>query len=441
MAFYKTLHARVIVLMSLVSAFVYYQAKDVPVLSPSVDVPILSSSVDVPAIESKLLEKKSQSSQSIQQEIIHQESTNASHKEVKSGDAGPSEVAEGSPRSVGVKVVQEQQQWEFPVLEPSGGAFLRTLDFSGYELKDRRFMEARRKLMLRRAEVLRKVCNSRERLARTSVLLRVVWDTTHTPNVVWCPVYKVASTSWMINFLRLAHFNDNNTELANLPAKLKEKKKFKVKYGATQSKVYELYPPPEDPQERTWVFKNSVRALVVRHPYSRLISAYRDKMLKLNPLPEEHHFRDLQLHIIARYRKNKTEISPFPTFPEFVEYVIDSTRGLNTRDEWISKVKCWTPYWAQCNVCASDYNVVLKLESIQKDERFLITLANMTELKKLKSPEWRHLQDGTPSDDLVVKYFKELNLYQIKQLHSRYLLDFLLFGYRQDKQLLKNARE
>nr|XP_053653607.1 carbohydrate sulfotransferase 8-like [Cherax quadricarinatus] len=108
-------------------------------------------------------------------------------------------------------------------------------------------------------------------------------------------------------------------------------------------------------------------------------------MLKMIPRPTEHRFRELQLDIIAKYRKNNTETSVFPTFPEFVQYIIDSTRDLHTASDWVNKVKCWTPYWAHCNVCASDYNIVLKLETLQKDEKFFITLANMTELKKVSS--------------------------------------------------------
>lgn len=45
----------------------------------------------------------------------------------------------------------------------------------------------------------------------------------------------------------------------------------------------------------------------------------------------------------------------------------------------------WTPYWVQCNVCASDYNLIVKLETMQLDQKFLSTVADMTELKKVCS--------------------------------------------------------
>ena len=40
---------------------------------------------------------------------------------------------------------------------------------------------------------------------------------------------QVASTSWMINFLRLAHFNDDNPELMKLSKEKRKKMKYTVK--------------------------------------------------------------------------------------------------------------------------------------------------------------------------------------------------------------------
>lgn len=47
----------------------------------------------------------------------------------------------------------------------------------------------------------------------------------------------------------------------------------------------------------------------------------------------------------------------------------------------ITQVKCWLPYWVHCGVCSSDYNIIMKLESMKDDERFLITLSRLEELK------------------------------------------------------------
>ncbi|XP_071552578.1 carbohydrate sulfotransferase 10-like [Panulirus ornatus] len=336
-------------------------------------------------------------------------------------------------------------QWKYPLLKPSYGALLRQLDFSGYSKKERKFLESHVRVMVQRAEHLSQECSSvaweSTTTTTTTSSLNMIWDTKHHPNVLWCPIYKVASTTWSINFLRLAHFNDGNVELLKLPPKLREKMKFSVKYGATQRKASELYPPPRDLEDRARVFKNSLRVIIVRHPFSRLISAYRDKMQKMEPRPPQHKFRELQLSIIAKYRKpDSAETSPFPTFPEFIQHVIDSTKTLKTRKDWMTNVVCWRPYWVQCNVCATDYNLILKLETMEEDEKFLITLTGMEELRRLKAHEWRHLKRKTPSGELIKQYFSQLTVHQIQELHQQYLPDFLLFNYKVDEDLLASAK-
>ncbi|KAK7086088.1 hypothetical protein SK128_002457 [Halocaridina rubra] len=323
-----------------------------------------------------------------------------------------------------------EKPFKYPLLKPSEGKILREFDYNGrnYRNKDRRFLKEHAQVMIKRTKKVAKVCNARSKMI-TSKELHLVWDTKHSPSILYCPIYKVASTSWMINFLRLAHFNEDHPALKDMKPRKKERNRFRNKYGASQDKVYELYPPPRGRDEFVHTYRHSLRVIVVRHPFTRLLSAYRDKMTKMEPKPLEYRFRDLQLHIITKYRPvDSEETSPFPTFPEFIQYILDSTKNFVTLEDWKQNVVCWTPYWAQCNVCGADYNVILKLETIEEDERFLITLSNLEELKEIKTPEWRHLNNKT-SDDVAPKYYSQLSRLQIRQLYQRYLLDFMLFDY------------
>lgn len=71
--------------------------------------------------------------------------------------------------------------------------------------------------------------------------------------------------------------------------------------------------------------------------FPRIVSAYLDKIATRNPRPK--YFKTLQMKIMKEYRKNrKPEALPYPTFPEFVQYVLDSTRILHTVDQWMEKV-------------------------------------------------------------------------------------------------------
>jgi len=72
------------------------------------------------------------------------------------------------------------------------------------------------------------------------------------------------------------------------------------------------------------VLQQSLKMLVVRHPFARLLSAYRDK-LEHNTAERARHgaahfFRKYGRKIVAKYRKQGDENhKPEPTFQEFVK--------------------------------------------------------------------------------------------------------------------------
>jgi len=86
--------------------------------------------------------------------------------------------------------------------------------------------------------------------------------------LVWCPVYKAASTNWISILPTLSNFRSSQikilkrrfiqpNELAPIVAK---------HMGLTQ---FRKYVSANDP----------VKFLIVRHPFDRLLSAYRDKLV------------------------------------------------------------------------------------------------------------------------------------------------------------------
>lgn len=322
----------------------------------------------------------------------------------------------------------EEKKWS-KKLELSAGAALMLQDFSKYEPEEREFMESRVQEMVERTRQVRKACQVKPKLEPVSS--HMVWDDKH--SVVWCPNYKVASTTWMINFLKLAHFNDDNPAIPDVPPEEKEKLKYLPKYGARHDVVNDIYPVPPTPALKLEFLKKSFRVIIVRHPFTRILSAYRDKMTKEHPLPPKFGFKKLQQDIMAKYRThNSSESYPFPTFAEFVQYIIDTTANFTSIQQWRKNVKCWVPYWAQCGVCTNDFNVIMKLETMADDERFFITLANLEELKT--AGEWRHLRNVS-SSQAAPQYYTQLTRRQMLDLYHRYQLDFDLFGYNVDEYL------
>lgn len=94
---------------------------------------------------------------------------------------------------------------------------------------------------------------------------------------------------------------------------------------------------------------------------------------------------------------------------------------------------CWTPYWVQCGVCSSDYQVVIKLETMNIDVQFLSEVAQLKEIKNVH--EWRNERHHNTSSNLFPEYFKQLTQNQIFLLYQQYKLDFDLFGYSVEEYL------
>lgn len=162
--------------------------------------------------------------------------------------------------------------------------------------------------------------------------------------------------------------------------------------------------------------EDSVTFLIVRHPFERLLSAYRDKLLL--PLPLSHH-QKLGAQIIAKYRRKnsggngvlKRNRSRAPTFDEFVRYLFDSHSSGKAMDMH------WTPITEFCTPCMVHFNVIAKFETLWEDQKYLIHLANLDEVIK---PEWRNAMPGKDTADLIPQYFKQLTKAQMYQLHNIY---------------------
>lgn len=156
-------------------------------------------------------------------------------------------------------------------------------------------------------------------------------------HLVWCNVFKAASTSWMYNFNILAGYPPHflkQTKVRKCSTRLKALRIFLslILFSLTQFVPLQLarqrYPRPSLETLRE-ALNTSISFLIVRHPLERLLSAYRDKIQY--SLPHTLHQR-LGSKIIQKYRtKLKVKVSPnceqnqkgilmFTTFYHFLCY-------------------------------------------------------------------------------------------------------------------------
>lgn len=165
------------------------------------------------------------------------------------------------------------------------------------------------------------------------------------------------------------------------------------------------------------------KALFVRHPFERLVSAYIDKALR--PRSEVQWFYQTYWEKIPGVKAENRS----PTFSEFVDFVL----GTPVR-EWDEH---WSPYYSRCQPCLLDYDFVGKLETADRDFPLLFSEIGVDARLFGRVHVSRRGSTGCSSRGIATcadagssaDYFATLSHDQVMGLYSRYFYDFELFGY------------
>ncbi|XP_070185548.1 uncharacterized protein [Littorina saxatilis] len=154
-------------------------------------------------------------------------------------------------------------------------------------------------------------------------------------SVGYCPIQKTGSTTWSSIF-------------KNIRGTMKRRGLREMKAGKA---------------------KNDVVFVFVREPYSRLLSAYVDKLFSPNTL----FWGMTGKHIIRMFRKNASETSlrcgHDVTFPEFIRYVIHAQTTGEHRDGH------FIPTHDHCSMCKIPYTHVGHLETLGEDMPYLLRVS------------------------------------------------------------------
>lgn len=92
----------------------------------------------------------------------------------------------------------------------------------------------------------------------------------------------------------------------------------------------------------------SLSFLIVRDPFHRLLSAYRNKLERVN----SPYYQQLAKFIVHRYRDKDSKIRGGPTFKEFIHYVMDTSKRPDEH---------WAPFYKFCTPCAVNFTVIAKV--------------------------------------------------------------------------------
>ena len=165
--------------------------------------------------------------------------------------------------------------------------------------------------------------------------------------------------------------------------------------------------------------------MFVRHPFERLLSAYKNKFSERYSVYFQKKFGR---KIIRRYRQEaKAESLVYGndvTFREFVTYVLDPrthVEGLNEH---------WRQYYKLCHPCHLNYDVIGKYETLYSDASLVLDRAGVSDRVTFPTypPETRKKRAKTV--DYIRDFFATIPTTELKDLKATYGLDFEFFGYK-----------
>ncbi|KAK2587762.1 hypothetical protein KPH14_003870 [Odynerus spinipes] len=163
------------------------------------------------------------------------------------------------------------------------------------------------------------------------------------------------------------------------------------------------------------------KLIVVRHPFERLLSAYRNKLEAKHEKSSRYFQTRFGKKIIKKYRANATQESlqngDDVTFREFVEFVTDDSEN-GTRNEH------WRPIYELCQPCIVNYNLVSKYETLVEDATEVLERMNVSSINFPSKPP-----SGEPTSKKLDRYYSTLSYKQLRKLEDLYKLDMKLFDY------------
>ena len=168
----------------------------------------------------------------------------------------------------------------------------------------------------------------------------------HNLKLAFCKIPKCGSTFWMQIFLTLTANNENRDVFG----------KQRVAAHVNSINLQESY---RNIQSDYTVF------MMTRNPYSRLYSAYIDKIY-LPGFPDVHIAVDIA-------RKNNISCGKDVTFENFLLYVVnEALAGYDLNPHW-------SPAYTSCMPCDVPYGIISKQETYSQDVEYILSKTNTSE--------------------------------------------------------------
>lgn len=273
-------------------------------------------------------------------------------------------------------------------------------------------LELTQSLNLARQEIIQESCNrfnpqwTLENVPE-SQLEHILVDENH--KLLYCYVPKVACTNWK-RILMILTGKWNDTDVLAIPASL----------AHTQGMFRNLSSVPKE--QRDYMLDSFHKMIIVRNPFERLLSAYRNKLE--GDTQSAKYFQDrVGRRIIKAFRQNPSneslELGHDVSFREFALFLTSKAEELAD----VTSNEHWQPISSLCHPCLVKYTLVGKYETLLDDS--LLTLHTIN-ASHIQFPRLAHTS-GTA--DKLRSYFSQVELPLIRKLYKLYKHDYAIFNY------------
>lgn len=236
--------------------------------------------------------------------------------------------------------------------------------------------------------------------SKKDVLEHILVDSKH--KLLYCYVPKVACTNWKRIMMVLLGIADT-TNILSIPSDL-------VHHQHIMPSLINYTTP-----EIHHLLTTYTKFIFVRHPFERLLSAYRNKF-------EQRYNKYFQArfgrYIIKNFRSNPSNRSLLKgddvTFQEFVTYLTSDNITFNEH---------WMPIYELCQPCLIKYDFIGKYETLLSDSDFLLKHIGVSDIK------FPRVHKPVSTSNYLTKYMSQLSSISISHLYKVYYHDFKLFKY------------
>jgi len=235
--------------------------------------------------------------------------------------------------------------------------------------------------------------------------------------IIMCAAPKAATTNWQKMMAVLKYdgiYDTDHFRKSNVYNQLPRFSQLALDHGEEEGKRLALE-KLNDP--------GYTKFMNARHPFSRLVSAWRDKFPKDRKTGgETYWFRKYGKFISTKFEQDYYEKPEeyYISFPAFADYVA-----------WIGNRARFDHHWKtfnyHCRPCQLRFDFITKAETSSQDSKFIINKANISHIPHIQLPE---MYDSSPLHSHQPEdYFIQVSHVTVERLHHAYREDFRLFAY------------